>query len=111
MASKYVTLVSSEKFEFVVLREAVMISPMVKSMLDMRGGKASVLHLLLPACIQLILVGAGFEEARSGRCEFGDISYAPAASPCFIHAPDHLPTVMNHIFRYVLADRPTSPLV
>lgn len=32
--SKYVTLVSGEGFEFVVLREAAMISPIIKGMLD-----------------------------------------------------------------------------
>lgn len=35
--SKYITLVSSDEFEFVVLREAAMISPMIKSMLEIRG--------------------------------------------------------------------------
>lgn len=38
-SSKYVTLISSQNFEFVVLREAVMISPVVKGMLDTRGGE------------------------------------------------------------------------
>ncbi|KAK8094934.1 Skp1 family protein [Apiospora hydei] len=32
--SKYVTLISNDGFEFVVLREAVLISPMIKSMID-----------------------------------------------------------------------------
>lgn len=32
--SKYITLVSAEGFEFVVLRDAAMISPILKSMLD-----------------------------------------------------------------------------
>jgi transcription elongation factor B subunit 1 len=32
--SKYVTLISSDGFEFVVLREAAMVSPIVKGMLD-----------------------------------------------------------------------------
>lgn len=31
---KYVTLISSDDFEFLVLREAASISPLVKSMLD-----------------------------------------------------------------------------
>ena len=35
--SKYITLVSGDGFEFVVLREAAMISPIVKSMLDPRS--------------------------------------------------------------------------
>lgn len=32
--SKYVTLVSSDGYEFVVLREATLVSPAIKSMLD-----------------------------------------------------------------------------
>jgi elongin-C len=36
-ASKYITLVSADEFEFVVLREAAMISPMIKGMLEVRG--------------------------------------------------------------------------
>ena len=35
--SKYVTLVSNDGFEFVVLREAVLISPMIKSMVDTKS--------------------------------------------------------------------------
>jgi transcription elongation factor B subunit 1 len=50
--SKYVTLVSSDGFEFVVLRPAVMISPAIKSMLDPRSQ---------------------FSEARTGRCVFAEI--------------------------------------
>ncbi|KAI0016614.1 Skp1 family protein [Xylariomycetidae sp. FL0641] len=51
--SKYVTLVSSDGFEFVVLREATHVSPTVKSMLDPKRQ---------------------FKEARTGRCEFAEIS-------------------------------------
>jgi transcription elongation factor B subunit 1 len=35
--SKYVTLVSGDGFEFVVLREAAMVSPIIKGMLDPRS--------------------------------------------------------------------------
>lgn len=35
--SKYVTLVSADGFEFVVLREAAMVSPIVKGMLDVKS--------------------------------------------------------------------------
>lgn len=35
--SKYVTLVSGDGFEFVVLREATMISPIIKGMLEPRS--------------------------------------------------------------------------
>ncbi|KAE9569918.1 Elongin-C [Colletotrichum fructicola] len=51
--SKYITLVSSDGFEFVVLREAALISPAIKGMLDPRSQ---------------------FREATSGRCVFSEIS-------------------------------------
>lgn len=35
--SKYITLVSADGFEFVVLREAAMVSPIIKGMLDVRS--------------------------------------------------------------------------
>ncbi|KIH93530.1 transcription elongation factor B, polypeptide 1 [Sporothrix brasiliensis 5110] len=53
MASEYVTLVSAEGFEFVVLRAATDVSPMIKRMLDPKSP---------------------FAEARSGRCTFPEIS-------------------------------------
>ncbi|KAI1337596.1 Skp1 family protein [Xylariaceae sp. FL0016] len=49
--SKYVTLASSDGFEFVMLREATYISPTIKSMLK-----------------------GQFQEARTGRCSFPEIS-------------------------------------
>ncbi|KAI1439062.1 Skp1 family protein [Xylaria sp. CBS 124048] len=51
--SKYVTLVSSDGFEFVVLRAAAMRSPAIKGMLDPRSQ---------------------FAEAQTGRCVFEEIS-------------------------------------
>lgn len=50
--SKYVTLVSSDGFEFVVLREAAMISPIIKGMLDPRSQ---------------------FSEAKGARCVFHEM--------------------------------------
>ncbi|KAH6679540.1 putative Elongin-C [Halenospora varia] len=50
--SKYVTLVSSDGFEFVVLREAACISGAIKRMLDPKSG---------------------FSEATTGRCIFEEI--------------------------------------
>lgn len=35
--SKYVTLASGDGFEFVVLREAALVSPIIKGMLDVRS--------------------------------------------------------------------------
>ncbi|KAH8906728.1 POZ domain-containing protein [Coniochaeta sp. PMI_546] len=52
-ARNYVTLVSKEGFEFVVLREATLVSPAIRSMLDPEKN---------------------FLEAQSGRCIFHDIS-------------------------------------
>ena len=51
---KYVTLVSKEGFEFVVLREATLVSPAIRSMLD---------------------PDKNFIEAQTGRCVFHDIRY------------------------------------
>ncbi|KAK7228919.1 hypothetical protein V2G26_001089 [Clonostachys chloroleuca] len=51
--SKYVTLISSDGFEFVVLREAAMVSPIVKGMLDPKSQ---------------------FAEAKHARCVFQEIS-------------------------------------
>lgn len=50
--SKYVTLISSDGFEFVVLREAACHSGAIKRMLDPKSG---------------------FQEAVTGRCEFEEI--------------------------------------
>ncbi|KAJ9149944.1 hypothetical protein NKR23_g4023 [Pleurostoma richardsiae] len=52
-AGKYITLVSSDAFEFVVLREAAYVSPAIKSMVDPRSQ---------------------FSEALTGRCVFEEIS-------------------------------------
>ncbi|KAG9257446.1 BTB/POZ protein [Emericellopsis atlantica] len=51
--SKYVTLVSGDGFEFVVLREATKVSPIISGMIDPRSG---------------------FAEARDARCVFQEIS-------------------------------------
>ncbi|RFU31410.1 hypothetical protein B7463_g4935, partial [Scytalidium lignicola] len=51
--SKYVTLVSSDGFEFVVLREAACISGAIKRMLDPKSN---------------------FAEATTGRCTFEEIN-------------------------------------
>ncbi|KAI5462261.1 BTB/POZ protein [Mariannaea sp. PMI_226] len=51
--SKYITLVSADGFEFVVLREAAMVSPIIKGMLDVRSQ---------------------FAEARDARCVFQEMS-------------------------------------
>jgi transcription elongation factor B subunit 1 len=51
--SKYVTLVSADGFEFVVLREAAMVSPIIKSMLDLKSQ---------------------FAEAKDARCVFQEIN-------------------------------------
>jgi transcription elongation factor B subunit 1 len=50
--SKYVTLVSGDGFEFVVLREATTVSPIISGMIDPRSG---------------------FAEAKDARCVFQEI--------------------------------------
>lgn len=50
--SKYITLVSGDGFEFVVLREAAMVSPIIKGMLDPRSS---------------------FAESKTARCVFQEI--------------------------------------
>ena len=50
--SKYITLVSCDGFEFVVLREAAMVSPIIKGMLDPRSQ---------------------FSESKTARCVFEEI--------------------------------------
>ncbi|KAF4453601.1 transcription elongation factor B, polypeptide 1 [Fusarium austroafricanum] len=51
--SKYITLVSGDGFEFVVLREAALVSPIIKGMLDVRSQ---------------------FAEAKEARCVFQEMS-------------------------------------
>ncbi|KAI0503249.1 BTB/POZ protein [Xylaria bambusicola] len=51
--SKYVTLASGDGYEFVVLREAVLVSSAIKGMLDPKSQ---------------------FSEARTGRCYFEEIN-------------------------------------
>ncbi|KAK3387559.1 BTB/POZ protein [Podospora didyma] len=51
MASKYITLISGDGYEFVVLREAAMISPTITGMLRNQ-----------------------FAEAKTGRCLFPEIN-------------------------------------
>lgn len=50
--SKYITLISSDALEFVVLREAALVSPTIKAMLR-----------------------SPFIEAQTGRCTFPEIRY------------------------------------
>lgn len=68
--SKYVTLVSSDGFEFVVLREAACISGMIKTML---AGKPSPRSPHNSLCGVLIWLVGDYSEARKGRCEFKEI--------------------------------------
>lgn len=60
--SKYVTLISADGFEFVVLREATLISPTIKGMLR-----------------------SPFAESKTGRCEFPEIKYVSIALPRLPH--------------------------
>ncbi|KOS23262.1 Elongin-C [Escovopsis weberi] len=51
--SKYITLASGDGFEFVVLREAALVSPIIKNMLDLKSQ---------------------FVEAKGARCVFKEMS-------------------------------------
>lgn len=68
---KYVTLVSGDGFEFVVLRDATMISPAIKSML---GPGSKISFCISLSCLRTYHVFAGqFAEAATGRCIFQEI--------------------------------------
>ncbi len=54
--SKYITLVSMEGYEFVIMREAAMISPFIRRMLDPKSP---------------------FFEAKTGRCIFPEMRCVP----------------------------------
>jgi hypothetical protein len=74
--SKYVTLVSGDGLEFVVLREATLVSPTIKGML--RGP---------------------FTEAKTGRCTFPEIRYDDltlSPSLCYTIAYPTQTTMMRH---------------
>ncbi|TQS34696.1 hypothetical protein Golomagni_04911 [Golovinomyces magnicellulatus] len=65
--SQYVTLVSSDGFEFVVLREAACISGMIKTML---AGEHNQSEISTP---RLIFMTITSREAIQGRCVFKEI--------------------------------------
>lgn len=83
--SKYITLVSSDGFEFVVLREAALVSPTIKGMLRSQ-----------------------FSEARTGRCTFPEVRCVLYPFSCFsspIYSPLSLCMMTgSHYF----CDRPLS---
>ena len=83
--SKYITLISNDGLEFVVLREAALVSPYIVGMLR-----------------------SGMAEARTGRCEFHEIRFVGAVPFLFCsiyHCPwplfaSHFPIVgwtMKHM--------------
>jgi len=76
--SKYVTLVSSDGFEFVVLRDAACISGAIKRMLDPKSKSAQrcidqVDRKQEESGANLFKYIGGFAEATTGRCEFEEI--------------------------------------
>jgi hypothetical protein len=80
-ASKYITLISSDALEFVILREAALVSPTIKAMLR-----------------------SPFIEAQTGRCKFPEIRYVLALSaPVFLS-----PSSLYHDDTRCVRDRPLS---
>lgn len=47
-SSKYITLVSADGFEFVVLRDAALVSPFIKRSLDVRGASSFCWPSMIP---------------------------------------------------------------
>jgi hypothetical protein len=82
---KYVTLVSKEGFEFVVLREATLVSPAIRSMLDPERN---------------------FLEAQTGRCVFHDIRYVSTARSLCRMPWTFVCMMRLHNIRCVLAEKP-----
>jgi hypothetical protein len=83
--SKYVTLVSSDGFEFVVLREAACISGAIKRMLDPKSTPFTPSkELAIPQSIRLIALFTGsFAESVDGRCTFEEIKYVYSIPPSY----------------------------
>lgn len=69
--SKYVTLVSSDGFEFVLLREAACHSSAIRKMLD---GEYVCPSKLATSTDQVI---GNYREAIEARCKFEEIKYVP----------------------------------
>jgi elongin-C len=74
--SKYVTLVSSDGFEFVVLREAACVSGAIKRMLDpksmlLQTSPVNAVRYFMTDCCS----PGNFAESVNGRCTFEEIKY------------------------------------
>jgi hypothetical protein len=80
--SKYVTLISSDALEFVVLREAALVSPTIKAMLR-----------------------SPFIEAQTGRCRFPEIRYVLSLCMPVFFSP---PSFSYHDDTRCVRDRPLS---
>lgn len=82
-SSKYVTLISSDGFEFVVLREAACISKAIKKMLA--GELSSLPYAAIAQQLMLLETGSFLESARGDRCNFEEIKYVlPTFLRCFV---------------------------
>jgi len=69
----YVTLVSSDGFEFVVLRSCATVAGAINRMLDPSSEPAQF-------CLTLIVLKVlpdNFAESRTNRCVFENIKYGP----------------------------------
>lgn len=73
--TEYVTLVSSDGFEFKVLRSAACLAGAIKRMLDPTSVSCPLLH---PLTLELnSSLPGNFAEAISNRCVFENIKYNP----------------------------------
>jgi hypothetical protein len=74
--SKYITLVSGDGFEFIVLREAALVSTMIKAQLNPTSMINIFLHSInKPKLLDSDFFLGNFQEALTGVCRFEEITY------------------------------------
>jgi transcription elongation factor B subunit 1 len=71
--SPFVTLISSDDFEFHVRRSAACVSGTIRRMLDPQSMVTNILHFWTAQCA-LTLTSGNFSEAVTGRCRLENIT-------------------------------------
>jgi hypothetical protein len=83
--SEYVTLISSDGFEFVLPRSTACVSGTIRRMLDPSSTSLPFFHLPVRKKPQLtnpfLLQKGSFSEAITGRCVLENIKYVQALPP------------------------------